>query len=162
MIGFVCTMDLNSFFKSIFLKKQYTLLNSFIKSLCFFKFRILIEGYLRTNSTAGFFNPLPRSSGIELELGPSHNRVFGKIRWKNKSQWLSVEPFFWSISDIFYPTVSITCLQLVIESQSKYNAQTTPSADGIFSFCVSENILNKILQDVKLSEIYNWSTLVFQ
>jgi hypothetical protein len=41
-----------------------------------FKFWILREHFLSTRSTAGFFDPKPRSSGIELRLGPSQIRVF--------------------------------------------------------------------------------------
>jgi hypothetical protein len=36
-----------------------------------FKFRDLIENYITTNYTSGFFDKLSISSGIELELGPS-------------------------------------------------------------------------------------------
>jgi hypothetical protein len=36
------------------------------------KLWILIENYITTNETSGFFDKLSISSGIELELGPSH------------------------------------------------------------------------------------------
>jgi hypothetical protein len=36
-----------------------------------FKFRILIENYITTYDTSGFFVKMSISSGIELELGPS-------------------------------------------------------------------------------------------
>jgi hypothetical protein len=41
-----------------------------------FKLWILIENYLRTNSTAWIYDPLSRSSGIDLGIEPSHIRVF--------------------------------------------------------------------------------------
>jgi hypothetical protein len=41
-----------------------------------FKFWILREDYLSTRSTAGLFDRKPRSSGIELRLGPSQIKVF--------------------------------------------------------------------------------------
>jgi hypothetical protein len=41
-----------------------------------FKFWILREDYLSTRSTPGFFDAKPRSSGIELLLGPSQIKVF--------------------------------------------------------------------------------------
>jgi hypothetical protein len=34
------------------------------------KLWVLIENYITTNETSGFFDKLPISSGIELELGP--------------------------------------------------------------------------------------------
>jgi hypothetical protein len=37
------------------------------------KFRILIEKYITTNDTFGFFDKLSISSGIVLKLGPSRN-----------------------------------------------------------------------------------------
>jgi hypothetical protein len=40
------------------------------------KFWILIENYITTNDTSGFFDQLPIRSGIELKLGPSHIKVF--------------------------------------------------------------------------------------
>jgi hypothetical protein len=36
------------------------------------KFWIMIENYMKTNDTSGFLDLLSISSGIELELGPSH------------------------------------------------------------------------------------------
>jgi hypothetical protein len=41
-----------------------------------FKFWILIENYITTNDTSGFFDKLSINSGIELELGPSRIRGF--------------------------------------------------------------------------------------
>jgi hypothetical protein len=41
-----------------------------------FKFWILIENYITTNDTSGFFDKLSISSGIELELGPSRIKCF--------------------------------------------------------------------------------------
>jgi hypothetical protein len=40
------------------------------------KFWILMEDYLRTKSTAFIYDPLPRSSEIDLGLEPSLIRVF--------------------------------------------------------------------------------------
>jgi hypothetical protein len=73
-------------------EKKIALLNSLTLSVCpsvclypifsrsfnltIFKFWILREDYLSTSSTAGFFDPKPRSSGIELRLGPSQIKVF--------------------------------------------------------------------------------------
>jgi hypothetical protein len=45
-----------------------------------FKFWILIENYIKTNETTGFFDKLSISSGIELELGPSRIKVFFRKR----------------------------------------------------------------------------------
>jgi hypothetical protein len=44
-----------------------------------FKFRILIEDYMRINKTFGFFGLLSISSEIELGLGPSKIKIFFKI-----------------------------------------------------------------------------------
>jgi hypothetical protein len=41
-----------------------------------FKFWILIENYITTNDTSGFFDKLSNSSGIELELEPSRIKGF--------------------------------------------------------------------------------------
>jgi hypothetical protein len=41
-----------------------------------FKFWILIENYIITNDTSGFFDRFSISSGIELELGPSRIKGF--------------------------------------------------------------------------------------
>jgi hypothetical protein len=41
-----------------------------------FKFWILREDYLSTRRVAGFFDPKPWSSGIELRLGPSQINGF--------------------------------------------------------------------------------------
>jgi hypothetical protein len=41
-----------------------------------FNFWILREEYLSTRSTAGFFDPKPRSSGMELRIGPFQIKVF--------------------------------------------------------------------------------------
>jgi hypothetical protein len=41
-----------------------------------FKFRILIEDYIRTNETFGFFDSLYISSEIELGLGPTQIKIF--------------------------------------------------------------------------------------
>jgi hypothetical protein len=44
-----------------------------------FKLWILIEDYLRTNSAAWICDLFPRSSGIDLGIGPSHIRVISYI-----------------------------------------------------------------------------------
>jgi hypothetical protein len=54
-----------------------------------FKFWILREDYLSTRSTAGFFDPKPRSSGIELRLGPSQIKVFS-LYFINFSETINV------------------------------------------------------------------------
>jgi hypothetical protein len=41
-----------------------------------FKFLILIENYIKTNDTSGFFDKLSISSGIQLELRPSRIKGF--------------------------------------------------------------------------------------
>jgi hypothetical protein len=41
-----------------------------------FKFSILLEDYIRINEPFGFFDTLPKSSEIELGLGPSQIKIF--------------------------------------------------------------------------------------
>jgi hypothetical protein len=48
-----------------------------------FKFWILIEKYITTNDTSGFFDKLSISYGIMLELGPSRIKSFGSKNHKN-------------------------------------------------------------------------------
>jgi hypothetical protein len=65
-------------------QKKIALLNSLTLSVrpsvpcqpTIFKFWILREDYRYTRRTAGFFDPKPRSSGIELRLRPSQIKVF--------------------------------------------------------------------------------------
>jgi hypothetical protein len=44
------------------------------------KFLFLIENYLRTNCAAWICDPLPRSSGIDLKIGPS------RVGWGSEAQ----------------------------------------------------------------------------
>jgi hypothetical protein len=86
-------MNPTNVFKSIYLKKNCSIefinlvrpstsvrpsISYFFAILKFaiFKFWILREENLSTKSTAGFLDPKPRSSVIELRLGPSQIKVF--------------------------------------------------------------------------------------
>jgi hypothetical protein len=72
--------------KKTFKQKSKNCLNNLLNSsvLYFFAifqptifiFWILREDYLSTRNTTGFFDSKPRSSGIELRLGPSQIKVF--------------------------------------------------------------------------------------
>jgi hypothetical protein len=59
------------------------------------KFWILIENYIITNDTSGFFEQLSIRSGIELEIGPSRIKIF--FYYKKKTLNVGLEAIFrWS------------------------------------------------------------------
>jgi hypothetical protein len=98
-----------------------------------FKFWILRENYLSTRRTAGIFDPNPKSSRIELRLGPPHPYI-SSISEKQAMFFNWYHKVIVKIQ-IFQKISRKTSIQLLLEAhqQHKKYAQTTPLGDGVSS-----------------------------